>query len=360
MQLMIDTAQETPEALRLASKFLADHAALREAMEQTDNTRVLNTLAEVEQFFSDSVPAGTSQPQVPPPPAPSNVSPLFPRASVPVAAPPTDAPIVPPAPVATPTVPTVPTVPFAPPVDSTNRSAQPATMTTGVTSTTPDELDSAGVPWDARIHQKTKGRKKDLTWKLQKGIDPALVSSVMQELQAQGRVRSATIPVPTAPSVEQPNPTAVFGRTPLPVGAIAPVPLPPAAPYGQTYDYQGHAQQGQTQENGQAQSQGQNLAPVPPPPPSVTVPAGPTVPVPPAPNVGLPNTGQSNVLPMVSEFRALVSKITEARHAGKLTAEQVNAAVAKAGVTSLQMLSSMAHLVSVVDAYIDADIAMAP
>lgn len=334
MQLMIDTLQETPAALRLAAKFFSDHAALREAMEREAN-----------------VPAGTPpapqapdmSPPPPPPPPPNNVVPLVPP---------------PPPPAPSNVVPL--TTPLAPP-------APLATATTTLPTLTPDEHDSAGMPWDARIHQKTKSKKKDGTWKLQKGINQALVITVTQELSAQGRMGVIPLP-PTAPSVEQPNPMSLFGRTPLPVGASAPVPLPPPPPgasfgqQGQSLTYADVAQRIQTQADPYltkiaqdieaAQAQGTQ---VPPPPPSVSL-HGAAVPVPPAPNVGV---SDAPVLPVVSAFRALVSKITEARLAGKISPDQVNGAVAQAGAPSLQMLSSMSHLVPVVDAHIDAAIALA-
>lgn len=319
-QLMIDIAQETPDGLRLAAKFLSDHAALREAMERNDQSLALNTAP---------VPAGTSLPPVPPPP--SNVIPL-----------------VPPAPLAaTPIAPVAPPAPSALPVVSTSSAVvSPVTTTPGVLPT--DAYDDTGMPHDLRIHQKGMSKKKDGSWKVQKGLDPALVIAVTQELQAAGRMRA-----PTNTSA-QPNPATLFGQTPLPAGASAPVALPPGP---QNAQIPPPPPQGdiiaQAQHQAYAQAVAQTQAQIPPPPP-VSLPGGSTVPVPPPPGVGLPNAGQSNVVPIVSGFRALMDKLTRARTAGKLTAEQVNSAVQRAGAPSLQMLSSMSHLVPEVDALIDA------
>ena len=46
------------------------------------------------------------------------------------------------------------------------------------------ELDSTGLPWDARIHAKTKTKTKLETWKLKKGVDKDLVAQVKTELEA--------------------------------------------------------------------------------------------------------------------------------------------------------------------------------
>lgn len=45
------------------------------------------------------------------------------------------------------------------------------------------ELDSKGIPWDARIHSRNKTRILTGEWKLSRGVDPNLVAKVTQELQ---------------------------------------------------------------------------------------------------------------------------------------------------------------------------------
>lgn len=340
MQLMIDILQETPERLRLASKFLEDHAALIEKSEagRADESLGLNVPA---------VPAGTSTaPVVPPappapPPPPSNVLPFVPP--------------VPPS-VAIPTAPAAPPAPSVPPVASTlSVPVSPVTTTTGALPTT-DEYDSAGMPWDVRIHQKTKNKKKDGTYKLLKGVDPGLVSSVVVELQAQGRIRQDMAGKSTAPSVD---PLTLFGKTALPPGASAPVSLPPQAYQAGQLPPPPPAPGAYPQSQESTQTQNAQV-PAPPAPPQapVNLPPAPPVPMPPSASMGMPNAGQPPVLPAVSEFRALVDKITKLRTAGKLTSDQVNAAIQQAGAPSLQMLGSLSHLVPTVDALIDATLAM--
>ena len=84
----------------------------------------------------------------------------------------------------------------------------------------PPDLDSTGLPYDARIHNKSRTKKQDGTWKLAKGIDPALAAGITAELRAQ----FPAPPVPVAPDVPPPPPPPA-----PPVVPPAP-PAPPAAP----------------------------------------------------------------------------------------------------------------------------------
>lgn len=323
MQLMIDIAAESAASLRLAAQLLLDHAAILDGGVPAQNA---------------SVPAGTIPiaPLVPPsPPAPSNVLP-FPPPPPPVAPAVVNpalsmgngstVPIAPPVPIATPNAATsAPVVPAPPAPTTAPNTASPATTTTGVI-----ERDKAGMPWDARIHQKLKSKKKDGTWKLQKGIDPAIVTGVMQDLQARGLL------------------------TPAPVGAVAPVALPPVPP---PPGIANGAAPGQETAQAQAYQAGQ----LPPPAPgqetsSVTLPP---VPVPTAPVLGVPDAPNAGMVQGLDPFRALVQKFTNARVQGKLTQDQVNGIITQAGAPSLQALKAMAHLIPVADAMLDGELAMA-
>lgn len=210
------------------------------------------------------------------------------------------------------------------------------------------------MPWDARIHQSGKGKKKDGTWKLKKGIDPTIVAQITQELHAAGRVRSPGA-APTAPSVPPAPevPAAPSFQAPqIQAAAQAPYTATPQAqdPYAQA-----------AAQNGQAAipppppvaPQGSEGAQIPPPPVSLS--AAP-VPVPPTANVGMPDAGNSGMVQTVN-FRSLVAKITKARTENKLTAEEVSSIVQSSGAPNLQMLANMAHLVPVVDSMIDATLA---
>lgn len=319
MQLMIDILAETPAALRLAAKFLTDHANLRDMSEDATPTPA-------------SVPTGTfadqngqmvyaPAPEAPPAPlATSAPSSIATAANVPV--PPPPAPNA-----ATSQVSATSVAPVAATASTTPTIAAAGTAVT-------DLYDSSGVPWDARIHQKGKSTKKDGTWKLQKGIAESLVAQVMQELST--RIRHpgtpANVPAPpSSPEVPSAAPSGVFGQTPLPAGASsAPVSLP-------------------------------GNVPMPPPPPVVPVanagvaPAAPAMPVPPQPPVGnVPAPPPEGLDP----FRALVNKIAVARRENKITQEEVTQCVTSTGVASLQLLNAMPHKVAEVEANIDAILVM--
>lgn len=318
MQLMIDLLQESPAALRLAAQFLNDHA------------NVLEGLAP-----GVTLPAPPNM-IVPPPPAPPASTVVSPPSNVvyPSFVPP------PPPPVAS------VTAPAAPPAPPTMSAATAALTAPTIASAGPlGEPDSAGMPWDARIHQKLKSKKKDGTWKLQKSVDAALVAAVTQELHA--RVQALNTPVTAGASAPVPLPP------PPPVSSAPGQAQPPPAPGQETHEQR----QARAWEDYQRNQAAQAAPPVNLPPP---------VPVPPAPVLVLPNPAQSGVVPV--DFRGLVAKITELRKpqtdaAGnvvgppRLTAEMVTAIVQQAGAPSLQLLASMAHLVPVVDSLVDATLA---
>ena len=73
-----------------------------------------------------------------------------------------------------PPAPPVPDTPPAPPVPD----APPAPP---VPDAPIGELDSLGMPWDARIHTPVKSKKVDGVWKLKRGVDKALVALVQAE-----------------------------------------------------------------------------------------------------------------------------------------------------------------------------------
>jgi hypothetical protein len=77
------------------------------------------------------------------------------------------------------------------------------------------------MPWDVRIHQRLKAKKKDGTWKIQKNISPELVQHVTAELASKKlSVSTAAAPPPPAAGAPPPPP-------PAPPAAGAPPPPPP-------------------------------------------------------------------------------------------------------------------------------------
>ena len=58
----------------------------------------------------------------------------------------------------------------------------PSAPTAAPTATNLAPVDSANFPWDARIHSESKAKIANGTWKKKRGVDPALVATVEQEL----------------------------------------------------------------------------------------------------------------------------------------------------------------------------------
>lgn len=86
-----------------------------------------------------------------------------------------------------------------PPPANTGDTPPPPPPAAEVVTPTGVELDSAGLPWDVRIHGKKKAKtKKEGTWKLTRGVDKALVDKVEAELKA-------AMAVPAGSTVENSN-----------------------------------------------------------------------------------------------------------------------------------------------------------
>lgn len=125
----------------------------------------------------------------------------------------------------------------APATSAQSAEPGPAAEQTGVASADPApqagqsnlSFDSAGIPWDARIHAETKAQKKDGTWRTKRGVDKDYVKQITDELRAQhSDVSQATIPpvpgqaqqeatAPPPPTVSAPTNTA-----PPPPTTVAP------------------------------------------------------------------------------------------------------------------------------------------
>jgi hypothetical protein len=67
------------------------------------------------------------------------------------------------------------------------------------------EVDCNGLPWDARIHSRTKSKTADGAWKLQRGVSMTVVGEVTKELESVMAIpapvgtRSATLLIPSVP-----------------------------------------------------------------------------------------------------------------------------------------------------------------
>jgi len=103
-----------------------------------------------------------------------------------------------------------------------------------VAAVAPGEVDSTGLPWDARIHSGKKTKTASGAWRAVKGVDANLVTAVEAELRAlaspNGGVAPSPVPVGVTPAVAPVPPAAPPSVAPTPPVAPAVPPTPPAAP----------------------------------------------------------------------------------------------------------------------------------
>lgn len=173
MQLTIDTNTDTSSQLTAAANFLNALAGAPVAAAQVVSKQ--SPVVEVQ---------------------PKNDSPDNTSGNVPAV--PTD---IPPVPVNATASETPPPVPAAP-------SDTPATSANAVPAAPSDQkLDSAGFPWDARIHTANKATIGDNTWRKKPGVAPELIEQVRAEWTAsQGTPvapnAAATGAIPAAPAAD--------------------------------------------------------------------------------------------------------------------------------------------------------------
>lgn len=86
-------------------------------------------------------------------------------------------------------------------------------------------FDVNGLPWDQRIHSSQRTFNADGTWRMKRGIEKALVTSVEAELR-----QLMSIPSPLAQTVPTTSPVSTVAQTPPPPPPPSnePVILPPA------------------------------------------------------------------------------------------------------------------------------------
>lgn len=104
------------------------------------------------------------------------------------------------------------------------------------------ERDSAGIPWDERIHSSTKGKNKDGTWSRRRNTPDQVFDGVMAELKAANTSRTGEAaqgaglvppPVPAPPTtspVPSPPPVAPAASSPAPAGSLIDPKSPTAFP----------------------------------------------------------------------------------------------------------------------------------
>lgn len=282
MQIHIDTAVDKPHIIRHAAYLLLAH--LGDIDHEPGETPTLPEQQPIE-----------APPPPPPPPAPAASTDL----EVEIPPPPLAPPVAPSASTA-PAIISTQTASLAPAATALAPTADGARMTapapTLVGSAATSLFDSAGLPWDARIHQSGKSQKKDGTWKLKKGIDQGLVATVVAELVGQKQQAPATVSL-------FPGPTDAVPLPPESAAAAPAAPVPSAQPAA--------------------------AAPVP-------------APATPAPGV----TGPT--------FRDLVAKFTAATKSGALRPDEVQTICQQAGAPNLSSLMSQTALIAQVSDLLDA------
>lgn len=109
-------------------------------------------------------------------------------------------------------------------------------------------IDASGLPWDERIHAKTKALTADGKWRKRRGVDDATVAAVEAELRGAATTIAApvsppqaTVPMPAAPAftppampdqphfVPSPSPMPMTPPVAMPTGpmpTMPPVPMP--------------------------------------------------------------------------------------------------------------------------------------
>lgn len=311
-QLMINTADESAESLRLLAVLLTSYAGIKDAEAGVDRTTGIGLgqtvqaavaahthtaaltvtapqpdvdLSKVNPFAKPAVvPQGTD--------APSNVLPFI----LPLA--PTPQTVVTPAAQlpATGTPAVLPTTTTVAP-DATLPPAQTATV----------ELDKAGIPWDARIHQSNRNKKTDGTWMLKRGLDKAIAEAVLAELTA---AKLATLP-PVAPAA---GPVSL---PPAPTGL--PLPPPPVGPA-----------------TGPVVS-----GTLPPPPAGASLPAVPN---------GLPAIISPASLTPVQRFSAMMVKINAARASGQIDQTMIDEAHRALDLPQLQLAITQPDKIPLIEA----------
>lgn len=205
--------------------------------------------------------------------------------------------------------------------DAGNLTASTAPAATDGDDGQPDtdapEFDSAGIPWDERIHAGTKGRNQDGTWKRRRNTSDVFYSTVMAELAqrsaGQAPTTAPTPPAPPAPPAS-PAPVGIVDQGPVHIPAAPPAPAPAVAPAA-------------------------NVAPVPAPP----APPAPAVPAtPPAPSVPAPETVAAPPAPQVGgmDFKMLMPKIAQSINAGRFTNDHLKEWLGQWGLTDIGQLAT--------------------
>jgi hypothetical protein len=216
----------------------------------------------------------------------------------------------------------------ASPIAGTSTGTAPV-IASSPTTVIAGEADSAGIPWDARIHSEAKTKNNDGSWRYKRKLDEATKTAVLAELKAGGVAQTSNgVPgTPSIPPVPPPPPPPVTLQQP----AATAVPLPPPSNVG-----------------------------VPDTARPVVVPINPTSapPAPPATSATVATVPASSAVtvtasPSKIDFRTLIIKLNKALAAGTITQESLALACLELGIGETPAAlgaPQFAHLTDALDA----------
>lgn len=98
------------------------------------------------------------------------------------------------------------------------------------------ELDQQGIPWDKRIHAKTKTKVKDGTWKIARGVTDEEANKVLAELRKTSSYRPAPVAAPAPVVVTAPAPAPQVQATLATALPVMGAPLPQMHTGGHTLE----------------------------------------------------------------------------------------------------------------------------
>lgn len=120
-----------------------------------------------------------------------------------------------------------PAIPSAPAASDTDSDENESNANTSDVS---GVLDSAGQPWDARIHSGGKSLIADGTWRIKKGTDPKLVEQVRAEHAGKSAASATAAAGSTATAPSENAQTAPTSSPAAASNTAPPIPATPASP----------------------------------------------------------------------------------------------------------------------------------
>lgn len=224
------------------------------------------------------------------------------------------------------------------PADAPQPSSSALTLPAGV------ELDSAGLPWDGRIHSAGRARTKEGAWRQKRDVPEDVRAAVTAELRAAlgaaGPLASAAGSA-TPPSSGPATTPASGAPTPSPTGP----PAPPSASLSEA------APSGPPASAPVAAAEPQPSAPAAPAPAAAPQPSAQAPTAPPAPAAPAATGTQG----AAAEFARVMRKVTEAQTAGRATHDSHTApSLAAAGLTQMRDLLTRPDLLPTFEETFDA------